>query len=356
MRIADFDVLPYSLSLTESMVWNGERRHQREGVILCLTAEDGSLGWGEAAPLPGFSSETLDEAISHLERILPVLCGRSLRPEDVARPDSSLHAALDAAGLPASTRYAIDLALLDLGAQTLNRPHTYLLHSDPSVAVPLAGLLVGDAETILEDARQMRHKSLAAVKVKVGRLPLSEEAEVLGEVRVRVGPGVEIRLDANRAWTEEEALEAATAFEAVGASFIEEPLAEPHRLPTFWADSGMAIALDETLAGPNGAEWVRGWVTAVILKPTLVGGVAETLRLARKARRAGVRPILSGSYESGIGTRGLAILAAVTGAEAAGLGTYRYLAEDVLAKRLPLDGATADLPALLGRPPEVTLS
>ena len=62
MQVAALDLVPYRLALRESVVWNGERRDHREGILLRLTDLEGRTGWGDAAPLPGFSRETLDGA------------------------------------------------------------------------------------------------------------------------------------------------------------------------------------------------------------------------------------------------------------------------------------------------------
>ena len=104
----------------------------------------------------------------------------------------------------------------------------------------------------------------------------------------------------------------------------------------------------------EGAE-IRGWASAAVLKPTLLGGVGATIRRAAEARSVGVRPVLSAAFESGVGLRGVAALAAATGAEPAGLDTYRWLAADVLGP-LPFDRPRVDVVGLFARPPEVALS
>jgi O-succinylbenzoate synthase len=174
-------------------------------------------------------------------------------------------------------------------------------------------------------------------------------------IRERVGEGVALRLDANRAWTEDEARLFAKEVAAARVDYVEEPLRDAKALPQLWLDTHLPLALDETLAEPHGAEALHGWAAAAVLKPTLLGGVAATLRMAERARGVGVRPVLSAAFESGVGMRGVAALAAATGGEAAGLDPYRRLASDVLPEPLPLDRPMVDVPALLAGPLEVRL-
>lgn len=349
MRIAGFHVTPYTLPLIEPVSWGGEIHRQREGWLLRLDSADGLSGWGDAAPLPGFSHETLDEARHALEVLGEALSGQDIDPAQVLLPFGAIAQGLDAMGHPPSARFAFDLALADLAAQTSGRTIPQVLHPDPDVTLPLNGLLMGDSEDVLADAERYVSEGYAAVKLKVGRGDLEAEAYRVQALRQRVGASVEVRLDANRAWSVEQATAFAEAIEGADIAYIEEPLSDATDLPALWHDTGLAVAVDESVQ-ESGEAAIRGWAAAAILKPTLLGGLAATLRLAFHARSVGVRPVLSAAFESGVGLRGVAALAAATGAEPAGLDTYRWLAEDVLPDRLPLDRPRIDIPILFAQP------
>ena len=112
-----------------------------------------------------------------------------------------------------------------------------------------------------------------------------------------------------------------------------------------WFDTGLPVALDESLVGTDPeALQGKGWATAAVLKPTLLGGVACVLRFAASARALGIRPVLSGAFESGVAMRGHVALAAATGGAPAGLDPYRRLATDVFHPRLSLDRPSVDVP------------
>jgi len=95
----------------------------------------------------------------------------------------------------------------------------------------------------------------------------------------------------------------------------------------------------------------HAYARAVVLKPTLVGGVSRTLRFAERAALLGMQPIISSAYETGVGTAALVALAAGVGGEEvpAGLDTYRRLAGDVLRPRLTLPAPRVDVRAATPR-------
>ena len=348
MTVADAALVPYRLPLAEPVVWDGEPHDVRDGVLLRLDDAEGRVGWGDAAPLPGFSRESLIEVRGALDPVAAALVGRELAPADVL-PGGAVAAALDAASLPASARFALDLALADLAAQTLGRSLPQALHPDPAVVLPLNGLVMGTGDAALTSAHDLAEAGYPAVKLKVGRQSVAEDVTLVEAVRSALPVSVALRLDANRAWSWEEAVEFASAVAGLALDYVEEPLTEPERLPELWHDTGLPVAVDESMQEGRA---IRGWATAAVLKPTLVGGVAATLRLAAQARAVGVRPVLSAAFESGVGLRGVAALAAAAGAEPAGLDTYRWLAADVLGP-LPFSRPRVDVPALFAHSLEV---
>jgi O-succinylbenzoate synthase len=105
------------------------------------------------------------------------------------------------------------------------------------------------------------------------------------------------------------------------------------------------VALDESLVGMEPERVEETFATAFVLKPTLLGGISRTLRVAERALRLGVTPVISSAYESGIGTAALVALAAGIGDRPvpAGLDPYRAMAEDILETPLKLPAPAVDV-------------
>ncbi|CAM9931191.1 unnamed protein product [Hapterophycus canaliculatus] len=133
-----------------------------------------------------------------------------------------------------------------------------------------------------------------------------------------------LRLDANQAWTMEEALQFSAALTAAAAGrrhcnsgkYVEEPLRDPRSLEKFWELSGRRVpyALDESLRMGRGVFTDEELVqlkgcAAFVLKVSVVGGLSRTAKLCRLARRLGAKAVLSSAFESGVGLAHASILA-----------------------------------------------
>jgi O-succinylbenzoate synthase len=134
-----------------------------------------------------------------------------------------------------------------------------------------------------------------------------------------------------------EAEQFADALGDVPLEYVEEPLADPSALSAFadWTD--LPVALDETTreCTPDELEAFAP-IAGVVLKPTLLGGIRTVRRWGGAARAQDATPVLTGAYESGVGLRLLAALAAALTDAPAGLLTYDRLGDDVLRPRLSM--------------------
>lgn len=337
MRIDAAHVYRYTLPLTAPLSGGAAPSSERRGLVLELVGETGATGWGEAAPLPGFSRESVETAAAALVRLAGQWEGT--RAPSLGSMPSALAAA------PPSVQFAGESALLSLRAATEGQTVPGRLGGRDTVT--LNALLTSDTEALPSAARRLVSQGYRTPKLKVGRASVDEDlrrVHVLAEV---LGAEGHIRLDANRAWP----VEAATAFaEGLGPvplEYIEEPLADPSRLPAFAEATGLPVAIDETTRehAPEALPTL-GPVAAVVLKPTLLGGLSTLRQWVDAARAQDATPVLTAAYESGLGLRTIAALTAALTDAPAGLSTYDRLAADLLAPRLPMAGPTVDVPRL----------
>ena len=316
----------------------GSQLSYRKGLLLELTDETGVSGWGETSPLPGFSRESLGEGRCQLRELASSFV-RTKLPGDWSLSEGALSRGLDEHELAPSVRFGFELAVWNLYASSQGKTLPEVLSEKPGTSVSLNGLLTGPEERVLKEARRMLDAGYETVKLKLGSRGVREDAELVAEVADVLGSAVALRLDANRAWSFEDAVEFFHATSGLGYEYVEEPLAEPSGLSRLADEYGVSVALDESLVGME-VEGLRGhrYARAIILKPTLLGGVSRTMRLAREAVRLGIVPVVSSAYETGVGTAALLSLAASIGGGRipAGLDTYRRLKTDVLEPALDL--------------------
>lgn len=338
------DAWPYALPLRHPLSLDGTPHHERRGWLVRVTLADGATGWGDVAPLPGFSDESHDEA------------GRAVRELGEAFSQGAggrhISAVPDIESLPASVRFGWESALLDAAARSQRTTTAHILADRPHQVVFLNALVVGDERALEAFAGQ----GYRAVKMKVGRQSVEDDAARVRRLVDAVDPSVAVRLDANRAWTEAEARRFAEAVPVERLAYIEEPLREPRGLEALAEQTGLPIALDETVRELRPTD-LSGWsfARAVVLKPTLLGGIRRTLEWGAAAQPLGIDNVVSACFESGVGLRALVALAATLGPAPvpAGLDTYRWVADDVLRPRLPIEGACVDVAEVLSRAYEV---
>ena len=226
-------------------------------------------GLGESAPLHGFSPETVEQAAQELARISRSLLGRN-PTRDWLSAEGDFSRELGATGLSPSARFGFELAIRNLYAASEGKSLFESLCPSTVASVPVNGLLSGSLDEVLEEARRMRDAGYEAVKLKVGRRGVQEDAKSVHALREVLGENVTLRIDANRAWSLEEAAAFVRAVGDVRYEYIEEPLADPSRLAGFVGEHGVPVALDESLVGMPPEELKRhNYARAVVLKPTI---------------------------------------------------------------------------------------
>ncbi len=239
----------------------------REGLILQI-----GNGFGEIAPLPGFSRETLEEAKEEALRLLPHC------PEAVPT-------------LP-SVRFALDCTKHPM---------------PPSFKLSI-------------NALNHHREGFKALKLKLGHLSLREALQLLKETPKHL----ELRLDFNRQWSLEQLLAFTAHFTPDDFAYLEEPCADFSDLLSFSRLTQFPIAVDESI--PSVPYWEIPTLKALIVKPTILGSVPQP--------PPGVELIFSSAYESGIGILHLARLSMQYNPHRPhGLDPYTQFLEDLLPER-----------------------
>lgn len=288
----------------------------RPSCIITLESETGVRGQGEAAPLPGFSPDSLPACQQALQAFdASGIVARLESPQDLIAELGRASVRIPPT-LPAA-RAALEGALLDLWSRAAGMPAWALLLPASSAATPraVAALLMTEPEQALAEALAARARGVTTFKFKIGRPgALDRELRAVQRLRAELGPLARLRLDANQALSVAEAQHYLPLFADSELEFIEEPCA-PEGLGELreLGELGVAYALDESLVA--GALPRRG-DRAVILKPTLVGGITGCVELARAARAVDAQVIFSHAFEGALGLGLSAALALAFGSEA----------------------------------------
>ncbi|MET0414209.1 MAG: o-succinylbenzoate synthase [Polyangiaceae bacterium] len=321
------------------------RWSERRGLVLTLQDDDGRLGHGECSPLPGYSSDTVDDA----ERALNVLA-RSLSDElttlDDARALLEAVARLVPSSLPA-LRFALETAALDRLGQARGAPLWRLLGElTGSAAAPdgvaLAALLPGDDAThALAQARELMARGVQCFKLKLGPGVCSPaQLATFEALRRELPANVSLRLDANASLDPARLAESLHELAAFTPELVEEPIDLAHcddAVLRTLAAARIPIALDESLRSLTSLDAVlaQSWCDSVVLKPTTLGGFLRCNELAQHAVARGRGVIVSHTFEGPVGWAACAQLALALGpARAAGLWPQAGQCPSELAERV----------------------
>lgn len=336
MKIASARLFAYSLPLHEPLRTARGVMDRRDGWLVEVVGDAGATGWGDIAPLPGFSVESASAARDDARRAVRALPGMTvdpLSPWSIVLPGATC----------ASVRFGVESAVTMCAAQTRGTSPAALWGAGETRRIAINALAAGDIEGRVAEAHRA---GFATVKVKVGRRAPADDAASCRTLRRFTDEGMTIRFDANRAWTVAQTREFVAALQGLPFAYIEEPLADASGLRELADGELVPVALDESIADGRFAEWsTLPNVRALVLKPTILGGLAVALRIARDAVARGQAVVVSSAFESGVGLRMLAELAALAPDTAAGLDTGRWFAGDVLQARLATEGGSMDLDA-----------
>ena len=308
MDIDQVRLYPYSLPLRYPLPLKGSVMAERRGVIIELRAGS-RYGYGDVAPLADFSCESLDEARKQLEQLF----------REVGQIGfGQLH------GYYPSVVFGVESAVWSL-EQSVWYP-----------APECAPLLLGETSDILRRLHNPKGSWPGEFKLKTGKGSAAQDIKRILAVLDMLPEKVKLRLDANQRWTFRQAVMIGKELPSERIAYIEEPVADAGKFPAFYHETGIHYALDETVQQPEYQFRPQPGLAALILKPTLVGGIDYCRSLIQQAKAVGVRTIFSSSFESSVGIRILQQLSALyTPGELPGLDTVSAFKTALVAEYPP---------------------
>jgi O-succinylbenzoate synthase len=295
VKIQTLIIQNYSLSLKSGS--------NRSGIFIQITDYLGKESWGEVAPLPKWSHETLEEAVEQINQ-------KQIEFMAIDWQLKNLFAQLTALKLLPSVLFGLEAGLLSL----LSPLNTY--------QVPMSALLMGTPEEIIKQASLRYREGYRTAKLKVSHLTFEEAAAMIHQLKGLF----RLRIDVNRAWNTDEAQRFFAQFHENDFDYVEEPFQNPHELARFTHP----LAIDESFPADLSLKELENFPTlkALVYKPTIQGGMTNCLPLHDWARKKGIELVLSSSFESDVGLEAIASMAfRLSLSSPLGLGTYHYLNE-----------------------------
>ena len=248
----------------------------------------------------------------------------------------------------AAVQHGLGTALIDCMAQANGRSIATMLNPKARRDVPISHLYTDDAS--LFHAVMLGTQT---IKIKVGIAPMAEEVAKVASIRSIVGPDVELRLDANGAWSEAEAAEAIDALLVHKVRTIEDPVA-PYDFPAMarLRGRGIDIAADEAVVSAAHLDQIieSGAADAIVIKPMRVGTPLAALGLIQQADKAGLDTIVTTTIDGAVGRMTalhIAAAAPTSRLRSCGLNTGEWLQSD-FGSTPEMSGSHVDTPTSAG--------
>ena len=241
----------------------------RDLVVLRIDEADGITGFGEAAPFEPYDGVTLAAVAQVLqERMTPT-----------AYPQ--VHA-------------ADEMAFLDLEGKRIGVP---LGEPAETQTVPVNFTLAGATpEDVAAAAAAARADGYECFKLKVG---LADDEVRVAAARDAIGPDALLRLDANGAWSADEAIQRIGRLAGYGLEFVEQPCASLEEMATVRRAAGVRIAADEAVQSAQDVRTAASLEACDIVSVKLapMGGIGAAREAMEAARSAGIEPYVSSTLD-----------------------------------------------------------
>lgn len=325
--VAAVDVFPLDVAMNEPFEIAGGSSTEVRNVLVRVRLSDGTLGWGEGAPLSAFNAETQRATLDAARKAARRLEGS---PAEGWRPLlEKVEQLLPNAG---AARAALGMALLDAWSRRARMPLRLLFGGAGDRVISDVTVTIVPAPQAEAAARRIVALGVRTIKIKIGK-DLDED---VARVRAVAGArrGLRLILDANQGYDARSALRLLRRLRAAGIepALFEQPaakhdwegLSDVHRL------GRVDVAADESVScRADALRAARTRAVQVINVKLMKCGILEAWDIANIARSAGLGLMMGGMVESSLAMGCAAHLAAgLGGFDYIDLDTPLWLAED----------------------------
>ena len=320
-----------TIELHEPFGIAGGAQEQARNLLVTVELDDGTCGYGEAAPFAAFNGETPERARMALETARVIVEGADVREW------RAIAAALAAQALVGSARCAIETAILDALLRRAALPLWAFFGGATTSLETDMTITTGSVEAATAAAHDILARGITTIKVKIGGGDLQLDLDRLRAIHA-VAPFSPLILDGNGGYTADSALQLLALLHERGIRpvLFEQPVAGSDysglRQVSRWG--GVRVAADESVTGVADVLALANERAMHVVNIKLMKcGIVEALDIAAVARSRGLGLMICVMVES---TMALTVSACL----AAGLGGFQFVDLDtpLFMVQMPLQG------------------
>jgi L-alanine-DL-glutamate epimerase-like enolase superfamily enzyme len=322
-------------------------------ILVKITDEEGSIGWGEARPSPRWSYETPESVVTTIASYLaPVIVGmEESAVDEIHKRMNTVIAPGVQIGQPIA-KSAVDIAVHGLLCKKRGISLQAYLGSTDIRQIKLGYVISAAAvDEAVRQAEEGMRKGYYGFKLKTGIYP-NIDLDIVRAV-AQIGKGKYLWVDANQGWDIETTLKLSREMAKLGVNVIEQPFAANDLLgyQQAAARSEVPIALDESIyTATDLIQFIElKAIGALVLKVCRVGGIFPSAEIYRIAQNEGLPLLGSGLTEGRISLTSSCHVFAAAGIEVpVDLNGPQFLADDMVAGKLEYPNQIVSVPTAPG--------
>lgn len=288
-------IIPHTLTFKfEARTSRGSMNDRK--VWYLIIEEDGFIGIGEAAPILGLSEDDMSKWDAKLQWLTDHINDDEKKIKSALKKFPALY-------------FGYEMAVTSLGCDypMMLYPSVY---TSGRAGIPINGLVwMNEADHMQAQIDHLIEEGFTILKMKVGGIEWNEEIKLIKELRKKFdSTEIQLRLDANGAWTPKEAREKLNRLSEFEIHSIEQPIkpGQWEEMASICAESPIPIALDEELIGITELKKKKDLINSItpdylIIKPTLLGGFKASEEWIKLAKSNGIDWWVTSSLESNVG-------------------------------------------------------
>jgi L-alanine-DL-glutamate epimerase-like enolase superfamily enzyme len=300
MRIKSVELYQSKIKLREPFVISLGLLDHAANIIVVIRTDEGIAGFGECSPFMTINGESMDTCFIVGQYLAKRLIGRN--PLDIELCSATMDATIYG---NSSIKSAFEIAVYDIASQHAGKPlYAFLGGKKDKTLVTDYTVSLGNTEKMVSDAIKIKAEGFRIIKVKLGE---SGEKDVnrIRLIREAVGNEIQIRIDANQAWSPKQAINILNDLGQYDIQHCEEPIARWNymELGSVRAQSPIPVMADESCCDHHDALRLINLEACDSFNVKLgkSGGIYKACKIISLAEDAGLSMQVGGFLESRLG-------------------------------------------------------
>jgi len=300
MKITNIRTQTLRAPLKNPFITSLRRVDALEDLVVIVECDDGLVGYGEGAPTPVITGETMGSMIAAIEYIKPFIAGR-----DIEEFDNIIHLVHSVILKNTTAKSALEIALYDLKAKAEKQPLFQMLGGTQTKFKTDITISMNEIDKMIADSLNAVRLGYDTLKIKIGDNPKKDVERIIA-IHDALDENIALRLDANQGWTAQESVTLLHALEKrdIIAEFIEQPVAaddieglryikERVKTPLLADESIFSVKDARKLLEMQAIDYVN-------IKLAKTAGITQALELADLSKAFGVKCMIGCMLEGPI--------------------------------------------------------